>query len=90
MLSGDLIVFIDADIRNFDPHFVYGLLGPLLVEEGVQYVKAIYERPIAVEKGGELAVFEMGSTVVALFARGVKLSPRLQPGLRIRLGEALE
>ena len=53
-------------------------------------VRKAYERPIPVEKGGELAVFEMGSTVVALFAPGVKLSPRLQPGLRIRLGEALE
>jgi len=53
-------------------------------------VRKAYERPIPVEKGGELAVFEMGSTVVALFAPGVKLSPRLQPGLPIRLGEALE
>jgi phosphatidylserine decarboxylase len=43
-----------------------------------------------VEKGGELAVFEMGSTVVLLFAPGVKLSPRLVPGMAIRLGEALE
>src|SRR5438105_445520 len=51
VLSGDLIVFIDADIRNFDPHFVYGLLGPLLVEEGVGYVKALYERPIAEREG---------------------------------------
>ena len=53
-------------------------------------VRKAYERPIPVEKGGELAVFEMGSTVVALFAPGVKISPRLQPGLPIRLGEALE
>jgi glucosyl-3-phosphoglycerate synthase len=51
VLSGDLIVFIDADIRNFDPHFVSGLLGPLLVEEGVGYVKALYERPIAEREG---------------------------------------
>src|SRR5437762_7039176 len=39
VLSGDLIVFVDADIRNFDPHFVYGLLGPLLLEDGVDDVK---------------------------------------------------
>src|SRR5467141_3867380 len=55
-----------------------------------QPVRKIYERPIPVEKGGELAVFEMGSTVVALFAAGVKLAAHLRPGLRIRLGEPLE
>jgi phosphatidylserine decarboxylase len=49
-----------------------------------------YERPITVEKGGELAIFEMGSTVVVLFAPGVKLAQRLRPGASIRLGEALE
>ena len=49
--SGDLIVFVDADIRNFDPHFVYGLLGPLLLEEKVEYVKALYERPIEQSTG---------------------------------------
>ena len=55
-----------------------------------QTERKMYGEPFRVEKGGELAVFEMGSTVVALFAPGVKLSPRLQPGLPIRLGEALE
>jgi len=66
VLSGDLIVFIDADIRNFDPHFVYGLLGPLLVEEGVGYVKALYERPIA-ERHGIAATG--GGRVTELVAR---------------------
>jgi phosphatidylserine decarboxylase len=37
-----------------------------------------------------LAIFEMGSTVVLLFAPGVKLAARLVPGLPIKLGEALE
>ncbi|HXL39468.1 MAG TPA: phosphatidylserine decarboxylase, partial [Myxococcales bacterium] len=55
-----------------------------------QPVRKIYERPIPVEKGGELAVFEMGSTVVVLFAAGVKLASNLKTGLRIRLGEPLE
>ncbi|HEY6709834.1 MAG TPA: glucosyl-3-phosphoglycerate synthase, partial [Actinomycetota bacterium] len=44
--QGDLICFIDADIRNFHARFVYGLLGPLLADPGIQYVKAFYERPI--------------------------------------------
>src|SRR5882672_3661113 len=53
-----------------------------------QPVRVTYQNPIV--KGGELAVFEMGSTVVVLFAPGVKLADRLQPGARIRLGEPLE
>jgi glucosyl-3-phosphoglycerate synthase len=44
--SGDLICWVDADIRNFHGRFVYGLLGPLLTDPEIQYVKAFYERPI--------------------------------------------
>jgi glucosyl-3-phosphoglycerate synthase len=66
VLSGDLIVFVDADIKNFDPHFVYGLLGPLLAEEGVGYVKALYERPIA---EGEGLAATGGGRVTELVAR---------------------
>jgi glucosyl-3-phosphoglycerate synthase len=44
--SGDLICWIDADIRNIHPRFVYGLLGPLLAESGITYVKGFYERPL--------------------------------------------
>jgi glucosyl-3-phosphoglycerate synthase len=43
---GDVICWIDADIRNFHPRFVHGLLGPLLMDPEVLYVKAFYERPI--------------------------------------------
>lgn len=50
-LSGDLIVYIDADIANVRPHFAYGLLGPLLEKPEVQYVKAFYDRPLQVAKG---------------------------------------
>src|SRR5437879_2914368 len=49
--SGDGSVLSAADIRNFDPRFVYGLLGPLLLEPEVQYVKALYERPIEANAG---------------------------------------
>lgn len=52
--------------------------------------RKLYEQTVKVEKGGELAIFEMGSTVVLLFAPGVKLSSKLQPGQPIKLGEALE
>ncbi|MEV6153796.1 glucosyl-3-phosphoglycerate synthase [Nonomuraea sp. NPDC052129] len=43
--SGDLIVFVDSDLRNFGAHFVSGLLGPLLADNAIQFVKAAYERP---------------------------------------------
>ncbi|MDR1317856.1 MAG: glucosyl-3-phosphoglycerate synthase [Spirochaetales bacterium] len=45
-LSGDIIVWIDADIQNISPKFVYALIGPLLENDELQYVKAFYERPL--------------------------------------------
>ncbi len=44
--AGDLICWVDTDIRNMHPRFVYGLLGPLLTDADIAYVKAFYERPI--------------------------------------------
>ena len=45
-LQGDIIVWVDADIANIAPKFVYGLVGPLLEDDSIGYVKAFYERPI--------------------------------------------
>ena len=47
--SGDIVAFVDADVRNPDPRFVSGLLGPLLTDPGVELVKAFYDRPVEVE-----------------------------------------
>ncbi|MFI6817794.1 glucosyl-3-phosphoglycerate synthase [Nonomuraea sp. NPDC050328] len=44
--SGDLVVFVDADIRKFRAEFVSGLLGPLLDDPSVVYVKGCYDRPL--------------------------------------------
>ena len=44
--EGELLVFCDADLRDFDPAFVVGLLGPLLLHDDVALVKAFYARPI--------------------------------------------
>ncbi len=44
--QGDIICWVDADIHNIHPRFVYGLVGPLLTDPGIHYVKAFYERPI--------------------------------------------
>jgi phosphatidylserine decarboxylase len=49
-----------------------------------------YAAPLPVEKGGELGAFEMGSTVILVFAPGrVALDPRLVPGSRVRVGQAI-
>ncbi|MDC7240705.1 MAG: glucosyl-3-phosphoglycerate synthase [Spirochaetales bacterium] len=46
-LKGDIIVYVDADIKNIHPRFVYGLVGPLIKRPEVKYVKAFYDRPLA-------------------------------------------
>jgi glucosyl-3-phosphoglycerate synthase len=44
--EGDLVAFVDADVTNFGPHFVSGLLGPLLTDGSTTLVKGYYRRPI--------------------------------------------
>ncbi len=46
-LKGDIIVYIDADIKNVHPRFIYGLVAPLIYRPDIKYVKAFYERPLA-------------------------------------------
>jgi glucosyl-3-phosphoglycerate synthase len=43
---GDLLVFCDADVKNFGPRFVTGVVGPLLLEDGLAFVKGFYDRPL--------------------------------------------
>ena len=50
-LQGDIIIYIDADIANIRPHFVCGLVGPLLERPEVRYVKAFYDRPLTLSDG---------------------------------------
>lgn len=50
--DGDLLCWVDADIRNFGAQFVTGLLGPLLVQPTVGFVKGFYDRPRSGEWGG--------------------------------------
>lgn len=66
-LWGDIVIWIDSDIRNIHPRFVYGLVGPLLTNPDVKFVKAFYERPL-VEKG--VLVHETGGgRVTEIMAR---------------------
>lgn len=66
VLRGDIIVWIDTDITNIHPRFVYGLLGPLLREPSIQYVKGFYRRPLRV---GDKLQAGGGGRVTELVAR---------------------
>jgi glucosyl-3-phosphoglycerate synthase len=46
--QGDIIVYIDADIKNIHHRFAYGLIGPLLLSDQIRFSKAFYDRPISV------------------------------------------
>jgi glucosyl-3-phosphoglycerate synthase len=50
VLKGDIIAWVDTDIANIHPRFVYGLVGPLLQRPSLHYVKGFYQRPIQMGK----------------------------------------
>jgi len=64
--KGDLLVFVDADLTRWGPHFVTGLLGPLLAESEVCLVKGFYER-VRTESDGSTST--EGGRVTELVAR---------------------
>ena len=43
--TGDIVIWCDADVRDFDTRFITGLLGPLLIDPDLGFVKGFYERP---------------------------------------------
>ncbi|MBD9730972.1 glucosyl-3-phosphoglycerate synthase [Streptomyces sp. H28] len=59
---GDIVCFVDADLREFSSDFVTGIVGPLLTEPDVQLVKAMYDRPLGAAAG-------QGGRVTELMAR---------------------
>jgi glucosyl-3-phosphoglycerate synthase len=66
VLKGDIIAWIDTDIVNIHPKFVYGIIGPLLKEPRIQYVKGFYRRPL--RAAGEVQAHG-GGRVTELTAR---------------------
>ncbi|WP_405685690.1 glucosyl-3-phosphoglycerate synthase [Streptomyces sp. NBC_01387] len=60
--GGDIVCFVDADLRDFSADFVSGIVGPLLTNPDVQFVKAMYDRPLGEEPG-------QGGRVTELVAR---------------------
>lgn len=67
ILRGDIIAWIDTDIKNIHPQFVYGVLGPILRHPQLQYVKGFYHRPLRVD-GGDM-IQTGGGRVTELTAR---------------------
>ncbi len=51
VIGGSIVVYVDADIRNFDERFIYGLVGPILAKSETCFVKACYDRPYVLEDG---------------------------------------
>ncbi len=52
--TGDIVVFLDADVSNFGPHYVTRLLAPMQADRRVHLVKGYYQRPyhgVATEGG---------------------------------------
>jgi nucleotide-binding universal stress UspA family protein len=82
VLDGDIVAWIDTDISNIQPRFVHGLIGPLLREPRIQYVKGFYRRPI---RQGLTLFAEGGGRVTELMARPLinlffpELSGMIQP-----------
>ena len=79
---GDIIVWIDTDIVNIHPRFVYGVIGPLLTNPQLQFVKGFYQRPL---RTGEKVQPGAGGRVTELTARPLlnlfypELSGLIQP-----------
>lgn len=64
--KGDIVAWIDTDIVNIAPRFVYGILGPLLLSPRIQFVKGFYRRPLKV---GDKVQAGGGGRVTELTAR---------------------
>ncbi|MFP4260904.1 MAG: glucosyl-3-phosphoglycerate synthase [Opitutales bacterium] len=50
-LEGDIIIYVDADIKNIHPRFVTGIVAPLIHHDSIKYCKAFYDRPMAYSSG---------------------------------------
>ncbi|HWC85536.1 MAG TPA: glucosyl-3-phosphoglycerate synthase [Solirubrobacteraceae bacterium] len=66
VLWGDVVCFLDADSEHFGAHFACGLIGPLLCEHGISFVKGFYRRPFRV---GDTVLPDDGGRVTELMAR---------------------
>jgi glucosyl-3-phosphoglycerate synthase len=98
--TGDILVFVDADLTEWGVHFVTGLLGPLLTDEKVLLVKGFYDRLFDDGTTGATEGAPQGGRVTELVARPLinlhwpALAAVVQPlagewAIRRRLAETL-
>jgi glycosyltransferase involved in cell wall biosynthesis len=64
--DGDIVCFLDGDTRDPDPAHLLGLLGPLLTDPAIRFVKGAFARPF--DTGAGLLADE-GGRVTELMAR---------------------
>jgi glucosyl-3-phosphoglycerate synthase len=69
-LDTELVCFLDADTEGFPAHFATGLLGPLVCEPDVSFVKAFYRRPLAPEGAAGAGPSGASSSAVSGAAAG--------------------
>jgi glucosyl-3-phosphoglycerate synthase len=65
--KGELIAYLDSDTRDFSPHFATGMLGPLICEGSVRFVKGHFRRPYAADVRAQVPAD--GGRVTELTAR---------------------
>jgi glucosyl-3-phosphoglycerate synthase len=66
-LDSEIVAFVDTDTEDFDRHFITGLVGPLICDPAVQFVKGFFRRPFRTAQG-EISP-EGGGRVTELMAR---------------------
>ncbi len=70
VVGSDVVAYLDADTENFHAGFVLGLLGPLICEPEIQFVKGCFQRPFRDGSGaGSISRAGQGGRVTELLAR---------------------
>jgi glucosyl-3-phosphoglycerate synthase len=64
--EGEIVVYLDGDVWDFGPHYVTGLLGPLIQSAEVELVKAFYRRPLTIDS---VEIEDDGGRVTELTAK---------------------
>lgn len=64
--TGDIVIYCDSDIKNFDVRMIYGLIGPLLNDNKIKFIKGFYERPLIINESSKS---NEGGRVTELCAR---------------------
>ncbi len=51
--ESSIIVYVDADIENIQSRFICGLVGPLLSNDKIRFVKSFFGRPVKSDENGD-------------------------------------